>query len=433
MMIPNLDRYWLKNAHVPLCLLEGENFNSPTPEGLCPVDLEIVRGKIERIISTNSTPIDSPAIDLQQKIIFPCFIDMHTHLDKGHTWKRSPNPTGTFADALETAKKDKQMSWWTAEDIYRRMEFGLKCSYAHGTIAIRTHIDSYGEQAYQSWEVFQTLQREWQDRITLQAVSLVTLDYYQTPEGIKLADKIAEMGGILGGVAQMNPDLSEQLNHVFQLAEERHLKLDFHVDENGEPESRCLEQVAKTAIARQFSQSIVCGHCCSLAVQEPEIADRTLDLVKQAKIGIVSLPMCNLYLQDRSPDRTPYWRGVTKAREMKQKGIPIAFASDNCQDPFYAFGDHDGLEVFSQAVKIAHLDAPYRDWCSSVTKTPADLMEIPKLGRIEVGSSADLLIFKARYFNELLSRPQSDRIVLRQGKAIDTTLPDYAELDDLLL
>ena len=31
-----------------------------------------------------------------------------------------------------------------------------------------------------------------------------------------------------------------------------------------------------------------------------------------------------------------------------------------------------------------------------------------------------------------MSRPQSDRVVLRAGAAIDTTLPDYRELDDLM-
>ncbi|NJL43370.1 MAG: cytosine deaminase, partial [Pseudanabaena sp. SU_2_4] len=49
-----------------------------------------------------------------------------------------------------------------------------------------------------------------------------------------------------------------------------------------------------------------------------------------------------------------------------------------------------------------------------------------------VGLPADLIIFKARNFSELLSRPHSDRIVLRAGKAIDATLPDYDELDDLI-
>jgi cytosine deaminase len=118
--------------------------------------------------------------------------------------------------------------------------------------------------------------------------------------------------------------------------------------------------------------------------------------------------------------------------ELKHFGIPVAIASDNCRDPFYAFGDHDGLEVFTQSVRIAHLDAPYIDWCHTITTTPADLMGLPNVGRIRAGLPADLILFKARYFSELLSRPQSDRIVLRNGQPIDTTLPDYRELDEVL-
>lgn len=431
MMIYNLAHYWLKNAHIPLCLIENKNFKANTQEDLCLVDVEIKQGIINQIIQGNSTNTNINSIDLQKKIIFPCFIDMHTHLDKGHIWQRSPNKTGTFDDALITAKKDAEASW-NREDIYRRMEFGIKCSYAHGTSAIRTHIDSYGENAFISLDVFKKLQKEWKNRLTLQAVSLVTLDYYQTPEGVKLADKIAEIGEILGGVAFTNPNLEQQLDTVFQLAKERNLKLDFHVDENNDPESRCLEQVAKAAIRNKFTEQIICGHCCSLSVQKPKIIEQTLVLVKEAGIGIVSLPMCNLYLQDRSPNKTPYWRGVPKVHKIKENGIPIAFASDNCRDPFYGFGDHDGLEVFTQSVRIAHLDTPYKDWCTSVTKTPADLIGLSNLGRIKEGLSADLIIFKARYFSELLSRSQSDRIVLRQGKSIDTSLPDYSELDDLM-
>ncbi|MEX0852366.1 MAG: cytosine deaminase, partial [Bauldia sp.] len=49
-----------------------------------------------------------------------------------------------------------------------------------------------------------------------------------------------------------------------------------------------------------------------------------------------------------------------------------------------------------------------------------------------VGAPADLVLFRARSFTELLARPQADRTVLRSGKAIDRRLPDYRELDDLM-
>jgi len=434
-MIPTVSNYWLKNAQIPACLLNNVVIEqTPNREGLVNIDLEIAEGNITLILSSGrvETP-DSPFVDLQKKQVWPCFVDVHTHLDKGHIWERTPNPDGTFQSALKAVWEDIEN--WNSEDIYRRMEFGLKCSYAHGTKAIRTHLDSGGTLADISWEVFKTLQKEWSDRLILQAVSLVTLEEYLTPAGEKLADKVAEFGGILGGVAYMNPEIDRQIERVFKLAKERDLDLDFHVDENGDPDSITLKKVAETALKSNFSGKIVCGHCCSLAVQSPQQVNETIALVKQAGIGVISLPMCNLYLQDRQYQdnlaltNTPRWRGVTLLHELKQSGISVAVASDNCRDPFYHFGDHDGLEVFKMAVRIAHFDHPFGDWPQTVTRTSADLMGLSTVGRIGVRLPADLIIFKGRSFSELLSRSQHDRIVLRHGKEIDTTVPDYQELD----
>ncbi|MEG4231475.1 cytosine deaminase [Microcoleus sp. Pol11C3] len=442
-MLPSTSTYLLKNAGVPMSISEAQSIAlnpnrasvTHTGEGVCLVDVKIAAGTIAQIIPAGTKPVSSsgdiPVVDLQGGLVWPCFVDMHTHLDKGHIWERSPNPDGTFARAIDTVRADAEKNW-NADDVYQRMQFGLKCSYAHGTKAIRTHIDSAGEQGTVSLGVFEALQTEWGDRLILQAVSLVSLDYFLTPAGEKLADKIAQIGGILGGVAYMNPDLDKQLDRVFSLAQERGLNLDFHTDETDDPESVTLREVAKTAIRHEFSGQIICGHCCSLAVQPPDLVTETLTLVKAANIGIVSLPMCNLYLQDRQSGRTPRWRGVTLLHELKAAGIPVVVASDNCRDPFYGFGDHDVLEVFNMSVRIAHLDRPWEDWPRTVTTTPADLMGLPNLGRIGVGLPADLILFKARNFSELLSRSQRDRTVLRQGREIDTTLPDYRELDDLL-
>ncbi|TIW51799.1 MAG: cytosine deaminase, partial [Mesorhizobium sp.] len=49
------------------------------------------------------------------------------------------------------------------------------------------------------------------------------------------------------------------------------------------------------------------------------------------------------------------------------------------------------------------------------------------------GDSADFIIFKGRSWTELLSRPESDRIVVRDGRTIERRLPDYAELDELMV
>ncbi|MTF39213.1 cytosine deaminase [Cyanobacterium aponinum] len=434
-MLVSHPRYWLKNAHIPLCLIKDNLhlFSDTTRENLCLCDIEISQGKITQIIPACENTI---GIDLKKGIVLPCFVDIHTHLDKGHIWERSPNLQGDFQTALATVREDSQR--WNEEDLYRRMNFGLQCSYSQGTIALRTHLDCHDNQANISLKVWQQLRQEWQGKISLQVVPLVSLDYFLTPEGEKLADKIAEMGGVLGGVAYMNPEIDTQIEKVFELAKERNLALDFHADESGEVESICLQKIAETALKTNFNQDILCGHCCSLAVQSPEKADEIIKLVKEANIAVVSLPMCNLYLQDREAGKTPFWRGVTRVKELKQAGVRVAFASDNCRDPFFAFGDHDLLEVFRESVRIAHLDTLYEDWIASVLEIPANLMNLPHLGKIALQSPADLIIFPARYFSELLSRTrfsqgfghemaQCNRILIRNGKIEKNSLPKYID------
>ena len=154
--------------------------------------------------------------------------------------------------------------------------------------------------------------------------------------------------------------------------------------------------------------------------------------VSEAGISVVSLPMCNAYLQDRRSGRTPRWRGVTLLHEMKARGIPVAVASDNTRDPFYAYGDLDPIEVFREAVRFIHLDHPVADWPAAVSRDAAAILGRPDMGTVAPQGPADLVLFRARTWTELLSRPQSDRTVLRSGKPIARSLPDYRELDDLM-
>ncbi len=429
--------YWLKNAHIPQSLLIAQGNFSITRDQLVKVNLLIADGKVREIQPHCYTDFhDLPVIDLQNNILLPCLVDVHTHLDKGHIWQRCPNPDGTFPSALNAVFQDQNQ--WHEWDLYRRMEFGLQCSYAHGTKALRTHLDCPPNLLLTTLAVWQKLRQEWQDRIVLQAVSLVTLDYYMGEYGEQLADKIAEIGGILGGVAYMNPQLESQLDRLFQLAKDRNLAVDLHTDENGDRTSETLRYTAEAVIRNQFNLPVTCGHCCSLSVQSDDRAWQTMQLVKESKIDIVSLPLCNLYLQDRQYSAeqklpiTPQWRGITRVHELQQLGVPVALASDNCRDPFYAFGDHDLLQVFSQAVQIGHLDTNYNGWIKSITQVPAQIMNLADGGTITTGMTADLIMFNARYYSELLSRPQSDRRIMRCGQFIDAVLPSYRELDDLL-
>jgi len=228
----------------------------------------------------------------------------------------------------------------------------------------------------------------------------------------------------------MCDDLDDRLERWFELAGARGLDVDLHVDESLDPNDATLRHVARAAVRTGFIGRIVCGHCCSLTVQDEATVRRTLDAVAAAGIAVVSLPMCNLYLQDRGAG-TPGRRGVTLLHEMKARGIEVAVASDNTRDPFYAYGDLDLHEVFREAVRIGHLDHPFADWVRTVTATPAAIMGLEDRGLLRPGAPADLVLFEGRSFSEVLSRPENGRLVLRNGVASAAELPSYRELDPL--
>jgi cytosine deaminase len=443
--IPDASPLWLVDAAVPRCLLDdagdagGEL--AEDRDGLVRVDLRIADGRIDRVVAhaRASVPAAGEArAGLAGCPDWPCYADNHTHLGKGEMRPRAANADGTFAGALAATHADRGERW-NADDVEARFEFGLRAAYAHGTSAIRTHLDSLWPQHRISWPVFTKLRERWRGRIALQAVTIVRLDLLEGPFGDELADIVADAGGILGAVipadesGALGPDaLGGQLDRIFALAARRGLELDFHADESGNAGSQALRAIAEAKLRHGFARNVVVGHCCSLAVQPPDEAERTLEVVARAGLAIVSLPMCNRFLQDRVPGRTPRWRGVTLLHELRARGIRVTVASDNCRDPFYGYGDHDMLEVFREAARIAHLDRPVGGWPAAVTRTPCDVMGLPHRGRIAAGAPADLVVFNARGYSELLSRPQSDRVVLRDGRKIDTTLPDYRELDPLM-
>jgi cytosine/creatinine deaminase len=241
---------------------------------------------------------------------------------------------------------------------------------------------------------------------------------------------VADHGGILGAVVIDDPE--PNLERVFSLARDHDLDLDFHADETDNPNSNGLEAIAKATMRFGWQGRVAAGHCCSLACRPAADAERTIAHVAAAGIAIVSLPMCNMYLQDRqATECTPRWRGVTLLKELAAAGVPVAIASDNRRDPFYAYGDLDPIEVFAQAVRIAQLDNPLGGWARAVTATPASVMGTSVGGLLRQGRSADLIVFRARSWSELLSRPNGPRLVVRNGRPVTDALPDYRELDAL--
>lgn len=431
--LPAAARSWvIAGARVPACLLADGTAHTTDHEGLTAVDITIVEGRLAAIGAAGTAPDDGLPVLSRPGIVVPCFVDAHTHLDKGHIWPRARNPNGSVMGARETVPVDRA-SHWTAADVEARMSFSLQMAYAHGTRAIRTHLDSIADQTRLSWPVFAVLRDAWRGRIDLQASPLFGIDLALDDTHMRdITDMVGAFGHCLGAVTYPGPDLKAGLDRLFRLASDKGWELDFHADETNDPGVNTLALIAETALAFGFPSRILVGHCCTLSLMAPDEMKRTVDLVAKAGLSIVSLPMCNMYLQDRDdPGRTPRWRGVTAIKELKAAGVSVTIASDNTRDPFYAYGDLDMLEVWREGTRIAHLDHPFGDWPRSVTSLPAKAIGLPTDGLLRAGDPADLVILPARSLSELMARPALGRIVIRDGRPIAAALPDYAALDHL--
>jgi cytosine deaminase len=433
---PTSGHYWLADSRIPACLLaDAAALGSVDAEGVVRADLLVADGKIARIEKPGAAASDGVArVELGARQVWPTLIDIHTHLDKGHTVDRSPNPDGTFHNARLAAAADRPN--WTASDLRRRVDFGLRCAYAYGVSAIRSHIDTYHDTAERSWKTVSAIRDEWRGKVDLQMVALCPIDLLADEFGDRVARIVADCGGLLGGVTRASignhgapmGNIEALLDHLFTLAKRHDLNVDLHVDETHDPAAATLPLVARAALRHGYKGRVVCGHCCSLANQPEAEVDRTLDLVAEAGIAIVTLPTVNMYLQDRTAGRTPRWRGVTVVHEMKKRGIRVAAAGDNCRDSFYAYGDHDMLDTFREAVRTLHFDHPLTGAPALVGPTPAAFGGFAGHGRIAVGAPARLIVLNARSINEIVSRPQSDRIVIDRGERLKAKAPDYSEL-----
>jgi len=422
----------LLNASIPTASLDLDSGTGPEaefPTVRCHLQIDSgVFTKVERAEKSTIVP-QGVTTDLDGKLLFPAWADAHTHLDKTHTWSRSPNHSKTFPDAIETLFADERH--WTEEDLSRRANYGLECAYAHGTAALRTHFNCPAGVLREPYAFFQNLASQWEGRIELQYVPLCTSDGYATPVEESYFSKAKEWRcAAIGGMPLMNPDLRSQIDRMFELARSHELALDLHIDENPDPASETLREIALGVLRHEFPFPVTCGHGCSLANQTLERQESTLKLVAEAGLNLIPLPMCNLFLMDRRAragrPASPHWRGTMPALDALAHGIPVAVASDNVRDAFYAYGDYDMLEVWNQANRILYLDSLSPESITTVTSVPARIMELDaRLGKIAPGMEARGVLFEAGSINQLLSRPSVPRQFLR-GESIESrSLPDW--------
>jgi cytosine deaminase len=428
--------YRLARARVPLTLLAAAPAGARSDEEGCAlVDIEVAGG---RIAGLTAAAAPSPgATDLQGRIVLPALVEPHAHLDKGQVIPRA-KPDGSLYGGHSGTMRDR--AHWTERDIALRMEFGLRCAYAHGVSAIRTHIDSVKwEHAERGFKVLGAMRDKWAGKIALQGVTITPMESYLGDLGERLADLAAERGDVLGGVTDAweagvpYERLDAALDVMFRLAAERKLDVDLHVDQTENPAAFTIPHIARAKLRAKFQGTVTLDHCVNLILQPDEVQAETLKLAREAGLAFTSMPTPMMYLLDRRPGRTPKWRGVTAVQEILAADLPFAVGGDNCRDAWFPFGDHDMLDTFKQAVRVFQTDIDLAAFLKAATVTAADILRLPELGRLGPGLPAKFIVLGARSLNTMMCRDQADRIVVDRGARVTDPLPSHEELAEALL
>ncbi|MFM7085592.1 MAG: amidohydrolase family protein [Cyanobium sp.] len=403
---------WLPPLRLPRCLLDPHRQDLPAadPEGLVAVCLQHSEGRLTAI-----QPAPEPLGALPLAITSP--VDPHAHLDKVFTGEAFPNPEGSFAGAF--AANIREHGSRTPENVQQRAERALELAWRHGLRAVRSHVDSLGPAAELSWEVLTSLRRRWRDRLELQLVALVPIGHWLTPQGQALAARVADAGGVLGGV--VGPPFSrsardgDALMALFRLAERHGCPIDLHIDEAAAAPGRGVQRLTRLLQRHRLRLPLVCSHASSMALLADRSCRRLAEAMAETGVGVVALPTTNLWLLDKRPDQTPRRRIQAPIRTLQNAGVTVAIGGDNVQDPWYPGGAFDPIELLRLTVLLSHSCPWTRLGLAPFTTAASRLLALEWDGVLRLGAPADLVVLGANSWREVLAQAPQRR-VLRGGR-----------------
>lgn len=372
-------------------------------------------------VGPDLTPAPTDALlDCFDMVVLPAPAEPHAHLDKALSAAAAPNPAGDLEGAI--AAWHAYRPSLTEEEILGRARAAAHELIAHGTTAIRTHVDVGPGIGLRGIAALRALREELAEQrlAQLQIVALISppLTGPEGEENRALLTAALEAGAdVAGGCPHLDPDPVGATAVALDAAEAVGAPIDLHTDETLNPRMLAVSDLARMVVERGFVAGAVASHCVALGVQPPHVQQAVARELAEAGVAVVSLPQTNLYLQARG-DATAPARGITAVRALLDAGCVVAGGGDNVRDPFNCVGRSDALETAALLVAAAHL-------------TPAEAYELVSAGAraamglpavaLVPGSPAELLAVRGASLADAIARGSEHRYVIHAGRCVART------------
>ncbi len=389
-----------------LCLIEDFDNLIIDEEDLCSISITWENGFVSELKPLkNKKP---------KNILFPRFVETHSHFDKSFTWGDFPNLESNYEGALSVNLEEHKTR--TTEKVIKRVEKSLILAIKNGYRAIRSHIDTYQSQSFDVWIELFKLQKKYSSKLTLQFVALAPLEFWDTSNGEDLAKILSFYGGILGGVVVPpfnKKETSKFLSKMLLLASKHKLEIDLHIDESSIQPGAGINVLLKTIDKLKISIPITCSHLSSLiALKESEIAHIGKKMAEK-NIKVVALPLTNFWLLNRKKKSTSLKRPVAPIKQLQKSHVDVSIGSDNVQDPWYPFGNFDPFYMMSCSIPMLQLNPWERMTLSSIFLAPSRLLNLKWDGLIEKGCPADFVILDAKRWADVFSSTLKRKVFIK--------------------
>jgi len=380
-------------------------------------NIGIAKGRIAKI-SKGLRGTHDETLDLKGRLVMPSFIDMHVHLDAVFTSGYSElNTSGTLLEGIAVWGDTRRKL--TSDLIRRKAGEALKWMVSNGTTRLRTHADT-SEPDLRIVKALLDVREGFRHLMDIE-VTAFPQDGILTADGcLPQLEKAVEMGADNVGLIPHNEYTREDgvrsVKIAFEIAEENDKKVDGHIDETDDPQSRFLEVVAAETIRRGFQGRVTAGHTTAMHSYDNAYAFKLFQLLKKAQLTIVPNPLTNIHVQGRF-DTYPKRRGMTRVKELLESGINVALGHDCIMDPWYPLGMGDMMQPLFMAVHIGHMMG-HQDLVTAfdlITHNSAKALGISDQYGVEEGKLADLVVLDARNEIEALAKQATRTYVFKGG------------------
>jgi len=383
------------------------------PSGAELVDVAIAGGRIVAV-----GPASGPAretIDVAGRLVTPGLVEAHIHLDKALLADRVDGSAETAAEAIRLTGLAKRA--FTVDDIDARARRVLDLAVGAGTTAMRAHVEVDPIVGLAGMEAMLRLRREYAPAVDLQLCAFAQEGILQAPGTEALLRRALAMGAdLVGGCPYNDTDARRHVEIVFALASEFGVDADFHVDFSDEPEHLHVREIVRQTVRTGWQGRVAMGHLTELAALPPAEQAAVIAELAAAGIGVISLPLTDLYLMGRRDERNVR-RGLTPIRRLLAAGVPVALASNNIRNPFTPVGTADLAHLTFVSAVAAHMGTPelLRDLVAAVTTHPARILNLRDYG-CATGCRADLVVWECERVEQIVTALPLRRLVVKAGR-----------------